>query len=160
MEITLSILFIIGLIIGAYYLAKFLIKLIDWYVHRAMVKSHIKQIKGKYVKGDFNTFHEEMKKRTWGRDNKFPNSFFIPINPEKVQRELEDVESVEEATRIVTEYNNKILKFNDTYIHADVICFDKVGLMLDYKSYNKYREFLKYHKAEHKEQDWKLSDYE
>ena len=135
-------------------------KLMDWNVHHTMVDAHAKAINGTIVKGNFNDFHREMEKQTWGRNEAFPESFFTSLDNEKAQREVDNAYSNEEAARMVLEFNEKVNSYKQNYIHAEIICFNGVCMKLDYKSYKKYRQFLKYHRTEEETYDWNLNDNE
>jgi len=69
-----------------------------------------------YEKGTFDDFLRCYNARVWERDINFPSSHF-------------------EADIDYPYYNSQI--------HASIICFDKVGMLLDRKSYKKFKKWEK-----------------
>ena len=129
------------------------LNMIEYFTHIEMVKYYAKMHNYMVVKGNFETFHNEIGKRVWRRNTLYPESFFIEMDINQFQEKVFNAKTNEEAERLTTEYEKN-------YVHASVICFNGVGIILDYKSWVKFNQFIKYYKSEQNTYNWNLNDYE
>jgi len=107
------------LIIPVIVFAVALVVLVDMYINWSVHRDMVKSSANEWGKGNFDNFRTEFNKRKWERNKLFPYSWFDQSN----------------------------ILYDQNYIHASIIKFDGKGMILDFISYNKFRNWSRKNKC-------------